>query len=441
MKRFLPISVLGGVAIAACGRVDPRWYQRGIRSAEGAPADLASRLSAVKANPASPQAHLELAAAYERREDLSQATIEFRAALLFDRGNTDALLGLARIIASTGDPLSALTLARRAAELRPDDPHVLNELAIALVESGRMEEAASTFERALGVRPGDALLMLNAAAAWAGARAWARAEASCRRAAEALPSALAPPLLLAELYLQQDKPNEALAKLTALARDHPDSALVHEAAGRARLAQGEAREALEAFRRAQRLRPEWALPYLRAGHACLRLGAVADARTFFEQTLERSPRSAPARCGLAEVLLGEGDTAKALHIYEGVLEDMPQEVVALNNASCLRAENRDDLDRALRMALQAGEAEPASGSILDTLGWISFRLGRFQDALVYLNAALRRTPDKGLFHYHLGRARLAVGDRGGAVQALRAALARDLPADARRDAEALIGER
>lgn len=55
----------------------------------------------------------------------------------------------------------ALFRFRRASALTPNDPRVLNNIAVALEASGRFEEALVAYETALAVAPNDRVLRQN----------------------------------------------------------------------------------------------------------------------------------------------------------------------------------------------------------------------------------------------------------------------------------------
>jgi Flp pilus assembly protein TadD len=73
----------------------------------------------------------------------------------------DLHVALAQCAAMTGDEEKAERYARRAFEHCPEDPGVLNNLAVALIRRGRAEEAEEYLERALRLDPGNGTILGN----------------------------------------------------------------------------------------------------------------------------------------------------------------------------------------------------------------------------------------------------------------------------------------
>jgi tetratricopeptide (TPR) repeat protein len=63
--------------------------------------------------------------------------------------------------AKRGYWLEALDRFERADQLTPDQPRILNNIAVALEASGRFEEALLTYETALNLAPNDRVLRRN----------------------------------------------------------------------------------------------------------------------------------------------------------------------------------------------------------------------------------------------------------------------------------------
>lgn len=95
---------------------------------------------------------------------------------------------------------------------------------------------------------------------------------------------------------------------------------------------------------------------------------------------------------------------EAAQCYEEVLRRTPDNPVALNNYAYLLAEANRRLEEAEGMAKRALAAEPNNPIYLDTLGWIYFRQGRYQQAVQLLEQAVQDAPQEPELRYHLGMA-------------------------------------
>jgi tetratricopeptide (TPR) repeat protein len=141
---------------------------------------------------------------------------------------------------------------------------------------------------------------------------------------------------------------------------------------------------------------------------------------------------------LAAAFKAQGQPREAIATYEKILEGYPDHMVTLNNLADLYTEQEPQLDRALELAQRAAERAPDDGTVQDTLGWVWYHRGHYDEAVACLQKAVRLSPDQGLLHYHLGQALWAVGRKKEAADALRAALARTLPTREKKEAKAAL---
>ena len=106
--------------------------------------------------------------------------------------------------------------------------------------------------------------------------------------------------------------------------------------------------------------------------------------------------------GSAADRVGKSDiTIKSM---EKVLELNPEHAQALNYLAYTYAEKGERLDQALELAKRAIKIEPTDGYIMDTLGWIYYKKGQFQEALRLLEAAHSIQPKEAIIAEHLGDA-------------------------------------
>lgn len=117
-----------------------------------------------------------------------------------------------------------------------------------------------------------------------------------------------------------------------------------------------------------------------------------------------------------------GQDAEARDDLERLRREYPDNAEVANSLGYYLAEKAVDLDRAEKMIRQALAADPGNGAYLDSLGWVQYRLGRFEDALDALIQAVNVLPEDPVILEHLGMALKAAGKRTEAGEALRRAL-------------------
>ncbi len=88
--------------------------------------------------------------------------------------------------------------------------------------------------------------------------------------------------------------------------------------------------------------------------------------------------------------------------YHQLLDVDPDNGVALNNLACLYAGKLNDLEQAQALAQRARNALPGDPAIMDTLGWILHRQGRYGSAASLLRDAARLLPRSAEVQCHLG---------------------------------------
>ena len=103
--------------------------------------------------------------------------------------------------------------------------------------------------------------------------------------------------------------------------------------------------------------------------------------------------------------------------YDSALVHNPDETGVLNNyAYFLSLEDRE-LEKALGMSARTLEKEPLNATYLDTYAWILFRMHRYQEALSWLEKALRYLDqDNPEIYEHYGDALYMCGEKDKALE-------------------------
>lgn len=90
---------------------------------------------------------------------------------------------------------------------------------------------------------------------------------------------------------------------------------------------------------------------------------------------------------IAFVAWEQNDTEKCLAYYEKSLETDSENITSLNGLGYVLACEEKDLTKALTLCKKAVKSAPKSAACLDSLGWVYYKLGLYDDARQYLEQA------------------------------------------------------
>jgi len=108
--------------------------------------------------------------------------------------------------------------------------------------------------------------------------------------------------------------------------------------------------------------------------------------------------------------------------YETALYYDPENALVLNNLAYAYSERDKELSRALDMAKIAVAKEPNNGAYLDTMGWIYFKMGNYEEAKHWIEKAVQAGRESPAVLEHLGDVYLKLGDRENAQRYYEKAL-------------------
>ena len=117
-----------------------------------------------------------------------------------------------------------------------------------------------------------------------------------------------------------------------------------------------------------------------------------------------------------------GQEDVAVDYMFAVLVVRPWDPTALNFIGYSWAERGIRLDEAEQMVLAALAIRPDDGNIQDSLGWVYYQWGRYEDAVEWLEQAVERMPDSAVVIDHLADAYRAAGLTEQALEQYRQAL-------------------
>jgi len=228
---------------------------------------------------------------------------------------------------------------------------------------------------------------------------------------------------LTEIQIRLGKTDEARKRLEArLAKDASDP-VAHKLLGMVALAEKKPDLAEAEFRKHVEIAPQDPVGWLQLAGLAARKGDYDAAVGYYDRGLEQAPGDLRLMLGKATALERKGDYDGAIAVYEQVLEQQPDNALATNNLAALLADHRTDAESLARAKELAGKFENTNQAVfLDTLGWVHYRAGEYDEAVKVLKRVVEAAPQVAVFHYHLGMAAAKAGDKALAKEHLAKAL-------------------
>lgn len=231
------------------------------------------------------------------------------------------------------------------------------------------------------------------------------------------------------LDLRGDNPaaQVLLGNLVAADRHYVDAVTIYRAVDQkspfgwqARLALADALQRIEATDEAISLLREMAAERANSADAPMMLGDILRSAERFEESA-KAYDDAIARIGELKpqhwsLLYYRGISYERSKQWERAeadflraLEFEPDQPYVLNYLAYSWVDKGMNFDRSLAMLNKAVEQKPDDGYIVDSLGWVYFRLGKFDLAVEQLENAVELVPQDAVINDHLGDAFWRVG--------------------------------
>ena len=231
---------------------------------------------------------------------------------------------------------------------------------------------------------------------------------------------------LTKAYVGAGQSEDAVVWLEGVAKARPTDALIPYLIGEVRIGQGKFPEAIAAFQQSLKLDPKHKDTYNKLAQEYIRQRNFDAAVKIIQQGLEAIPNDDDLQFNLASTYESAGRFPDAIEIYEKLLKKNPRNVLAANNLAALLTDHKGDkasLERAKELAMPFENSnQPA---LMDTLGWVYFKLGDLDRAIPLLKKASAGAPKAAVLHYHLGMAYYKKGDKAAAKDELTRAFAAD----------------
>ncbi len=355
------------------------------------------------------EAQFALGQLLARSDRFDRAREVFERVLELEPDNQRAIVLHARILQQQGDISRALSALASSLEARPQADTVRLTYARLLVEAKRFDEAREEFQRLATDDPDNEDVRYALALLLMQTKHLDEAEQEFHKLVGSVKRRYAAYYYIGQIAEGRDDVEQALDAYRRVDRgDHrlnaqlrvsvllAESDRLDEARAHLHGLQGNnVREAVRIYRAEAEI--------------LMRLERLEEAMQVYNVSLEEFPRDTDllyARAMLAEKL---DEIALLERDLTDILSREPNNAEALNALGYTLADRTDRLEEAYGLIKRAFDLKPDDHYIVDSLGWVLYRMGRHGEAAVQLRRAMEINPDPEIAA-HLGEVLWVMGN-------------------------------
>lgn len=365
---------------------------------------------------------------YRLEGRLYEASQIYEQVLAVTPTDSSALLTLASLYMQLGNTTALDLLQEKTARLANELPTFFSDYGVMAMRQGEWDRARWGLERAIDQYPNNLALYQALASTYLRMGEPELAEKALDRAKPHFPDTdegrTEYDLTLATHYMQARQYDRAVPIIRDLIERTPEEMSLQSLLMEALIKSGqmdEAHELLNEVIRTFAAENPYEVRKFRA-NTYRQMGDYERAAQVLLPSLDEAEDKADAWFDLALIYGDMGNVEEAERYYGAIIRQVePEEdkfylvVNALNNLAYLYANKDTKLDKAEEYVTRAHELNPGADYILDTMGWVAFRQGKYEEAEEYLKKAERMALPDAEIYEHLaelyrstGRAELAL---------------------------------
>ena len=317
----------------------------------------------------------------------------------------------------------ALPLLRQAIKANPDDRRLHLTYARVLIELEQFDEARSEFAGLLQQNPADDDLRFSLALVCLESQAWDEAIVYLNELIERQAHVNPARYNLGRAYENKNMPARALEHYRQVGPSDeylPANLRLLEIL----LKQNQVNAAQQHFANARAEQPDYAIQLYLLETESLAKADPDKAWTLVHQALDQYPEDTALRYTRGMLADSRNDIAQFEQDMRLIIEQEPDNANALNALGYTLADRTNRYEEAQQLIERAHTLDPQNPAILDSLGWVHYRLGELQLAQEYLQQAFERYPDAEIAA-HLGEVLWQAGQSAQAKRVWRQALQLD----------------
>jgi len=327
----------------------------------------------------------------------------------------------ARLLQSLGRDKEAMPILQKGIRNNPDDKRLRLTYARLLVEQDRLDDAKGEFAKLVQENPNDDDLRFSLALVCLEAEAWEEAIVYLEELVERRSHVDAAHYNLGRAYEALSDNDSALQEY-ALVGPSNDYLPAQQRQAELLFAQQRSEEASARLAQARSAQPDYAIQlYLIEAEGLSNRSQVEPAWKVINEGLEQYPNDLNLLYTRAMLAEKRDDLAQLETDLRYIIQREPEHAMALNALGYTLADRTTRYEEARELIEKAHLLNPDDPAILDSLGWVNYRLGNLDEAERLLRQALEKFPDHEVAA-HLGEVLWAQGQQRDARRVGRDAL-------------------
>ena len=323
-------------------------------------------------------------------------------------GEVAPVLLRARLLQSLNRGNEALPLLQKSIRQYPDDKRLGLTYARTLVEQNRMGEAKVQFARLVEQYPEDDELRFSLALVCLEGKAWDEAEGYLEELIERDSHVDSAHLNLGRIAEERNDPETALTQY-ALVGPGNDYLPAQLRQADILISHGRGAEASKKLAAARDAQPDFAIQlYLIEAETLSANNQTDRAWNVLQQALKQYPDDMNLLYSRAMLAEKRNNLEQMERDLRAIIKREPDNAMALNALGYTLSDRTTRYAEAKALIQQAYDLNPDDPAVLDSLGWVNFRLGNLDEAERLLRQALERFPDQEVAA-HLGEVLRANG--------------------------------
>jgi len=283
-----------------------------------------------------------------------------------------------------------------------------NQLGLALVDKGQIDEAIEQYKRALQSNPAYSVSYNNLGIALAQKGQLDEAIEQYQKALEINPAFYECYNNFGIALARKGQVDEAIERYNKALEINPGYFECYNNLGNALAQKGKVDEAVEQFQKALEINPNYAEGCSDLATALAKQGRQDEALALYRKAVEIDPNNAKLHSNLGNALAQKGQVNEAIAQHETAVKLDPTYAAGYNNLGTALAQ-MGKVDEAIEQYKKAEKIDPNYPNAPNNFGNALLKKGKVKEAIEQYQRSLTLRPNYAEAHYNLG---LALGENG-----------------------------